>query len=80
MGFDLKPDDSFGAAFELMGDFLKDRKGEGPLATVSLARALGFLLVLTSKDDQCDMALGVTVQNLCDTFTNALKMREDGKL
>jgi len=80
---DLKfnADESFDAALETMCRFLKDHEEEGPMATVSLARALGGLLVLTVSEDQRDMALGTTISQLCDTFTDFLHMEmNDGKV
>ena len=72
-------DKSFNAALKTMLKFLKKHEEEGPMATVSLARALGGLLVLTVSEDQRDMALGTTISQLCDTFTDFLHMEhEDG--
>jgi hypothetical protein len=74
-------DESFNAALKTMGRFLEDHNEEGPMATVSLARALGGLLVLTTSEDQRDMALGTTISQLCDTFTDFLHMEmNDGKV
>jgi len=70
-------DKSFNAALKTMCRFLEDHKEEGPMATVSLARALGGLLVLTVSEDQRDMALGTTISQLCDTFTDFLHMDGD---
>ena len=72
--FKFDADESFNAALKTMGRFLEDHNEEGPMATVSLARALGGLLVLTTSEDQRDMALGTTISQLCDTFTDFLHM------
>lgn len=75
--FEFDADESFNAALKTMGRFLKDHEEEGPMATVSLARALGGLLVLTTSEDQRDMALGTTISQLCDTFTDFLHMEAE---
>ena len=49
--FEFDAEESFNAALKTMGRFLKDHEEEGPMATVSLARALGGLLVLTTSED-----------------------------
>ena len=70
--YEYDPDASFDAAVKTMRRFIKDHKSEGPMANVSLARALGAVLVLTTEIGERDDMLATAISQLCDTFNNLL--------
>ena len=76
--YEYDADASFDDAVKIMKRFVDDHKSEGPMANVSLARALGAVLVLTTKIDERDDMLATTISQLCNVFGELLVL-ERGK-
>jgi len=70
--YEYDADASFDDAVKIMKRFVDDHKSEGPMANVSLARALGAVLVLTTKIDERDDMLATTISQLCNVFGELL--------
>ena len=58
---DFDADESFQKAYKMMMKFLKKNEADGKMAMVSLARALGGMLMLTTEKEQRDMALATVI-------------------
>jgi hypothetical protein len=74
--YEYDADASFDAAVKTMRRFVEDHKSEGPMANVSLARALGAVLVLTTKIGERDDMLATAISQLCDTFSGLLILEQ----
>ena len=46
------------------------------MAVVSLARALGGMLMLTTVKEQRDMALATVITQMCETFADFLQAED----
>jgi len=75
---DFDADESFNKATRMMMDFLKENEADGKMAMVSLARALGGTLMLTTVKEQRDMALATVITQMCETFADFLQAEEEG--
>ena len=72
INYEYDADASFDDAMKTMKRFIEDHESEGPMANVSLARALGAVLVLTTKIGERDDMLATAISQLCDTFSGLL--------
>ncbi len=72
LNYEYDADASFDDAMKTMKRFIEDHESEGPMANVSLARALGAVLVLTTKIGERDDMLATAISQLCDTFSGLL--------
>ena len=70
--YEYDADASFDDAIKTMRRFIEDHESEGPMANVSLARALGAVLVLTTKIGERDDMLATAISQLCDAFSGLL--------
>ena len=70
--YEYDADASFDDAVKTMRRFIEDHEAEGPMANVSLARALGAVLVLTTKIGERDDMLATAISQLCDAFSGLL--------
>jgi len=70
--YEYDADASFDDAIKTMKRFIEDHESEGPMATISLARALGAMLVLTTKIGERDDILAATISQLCDASSGLL--------
>lgn len=73
MRSDFDADESFNKAMRVMMKFLKNNEADGKMAMVSLARALGGTLMLTTEEEQRDMALATVITQMCQTFADFLQ-------
>ena len=78
--YEYDADASFNEAVNIMKSFIENHKAEGPMANVSLARALGAVLVLTTKIGERDDALATTISQLCDMFSELLVLERGGRI
>ena len=46
------------------------------MAMVSLARALGGMLMLTTEEEERDMALATVITQMCQTFADFLQAED----
>jgi len=76
---DFDADESFNKATRLMMDFLKENEADGKMAMVSLARALGGTLMLTTVKEQRDMALATVITQMSQTFADFLQAEAEGE-
>jgi hypothetical protein len=76
---DFDADESFNKATRLMMDFLKENEADGKMAMVSLARALGGTLMLTTEKEQRDMALATVITQMSQTFADFLQAEAEGE-
>ena len=65
------------AASKVLLTFIKDHEDSGKMAIVSLSRALGMSLVMSTVPDQRDMALSVVVRELCQAFALSLEVEDE---
>ena len=70
--YEYDADASFDDAIKTMKRFIEDHESEGPMANVSLARALGAVLVLTTEIGERDDMLATAISQLCDAFSGLL--------
>ena len=73
---DFDADESFNKAMRVMMKFLKKNEADGKMAMVSLARALGGALMLTTVKEQRDMALATVISEMCQTFADFLQAED----
>lgn len=76
---DFDADESFKKAFKVIGKYLKKNEADGKMAMVSLARALGGTLMLTTVKEQRDMALATVISEMCQTFADFLQEEDQGE-
>ena len=76
---DFDADESFKKAFKVIGKYLKKNEADGKMAMVSLARALGGMLMLTTEKEQRDMALATVITQMCETFADFLQEEDQGE-
>ena len=76
---DFDADGSFQNAMMLMMRFLKKNEADGKMAMVSLARALGGSLMLTTEKEQRDMALATVITQMSQTFADFLQAEAEGE-
>jgi len=69
-------DKSFQKAYRMMMRYLKNNEADGKMAMVSLARALGGTLMLTTVKEQRDMALATVITQMCQTFADFLQAED----
>lgn len=70
-------DDAFNDAMVTMRDFMKRNRELGPMALVTLARAVGLLTVLTSsKGDRAD-AMGTIINQMTDVMLDGLQVESE---
>ena len=74
--YEYDADASFDDAMKTMRRFIEDHESEGPMANVSLARALGAVLVLTTKIGERDDMLATAISQLCDAFSGVLILEQ----
>ena len=72
-------DESFKKAYKMMMKYLKKNEADGKMAMVSLARALGGTLMLTTVKEQRDMALATVITQMCETFADFLQAEDQEK-
>tara|TARA_A100001201_G_scaffold139922_1_gene132428 strand:+ start:1137 stop:1400 length:264 start_codon:yes stop_codon:yes gene_type:complete len=70
---DFDADESFKKAYKVIIKYLKKNEADGKMAIVSLARALGGALMLTTEEKQRDMALATVITQMCQTFADFLQ-------
>jgi len=73
---DFDADKSFMKAMNMMQKFLQKNEADGKMAMVSLARALGGVLMLTTDKEQRDMALATVITQMCQTFADLLQAED----
>ena len=73
---DFDADKSFMKAMNMMQKFLQKNEADGKMAMVSLARALGGVLMLTTDKEQRDMALATVITQMCQTFADFLQAED----
>ena len=73
---DFDADESFKKAYKVIGKYLKKNEADGKMAVVSLARALGGMLMLTTVKEQRDMALATVISEMCQTFADFLQAED----
>jgi|TARA_R100001463_G_scaffold130868_1_gene190528 peptide methionine sulfoxide reductase MsrA len=73
---DFDADKSFMKAMNMMQKFLQKNETDGKMAMVSLARALGGTLMLTTVKEQRDMALATVITQMCQTFADFLQAED----
>tara|TARA_R100000664_G_scaffold27814_1_gene38740 strand:- start:165 stop:428 length:264 start_codon:yes stop_codon:yes gene_type:complete len=73
---DFDADESFQEAYKMMMTYLKKNEADGKMAMVSLARALGGTLMLTTVKEQRDMALATIISEMCQTFADFLQAED----
>ena len=73
---DFDADESFKKAYKVIGRYLKKNEADGKMAMVSLARALGGMLMLTTEKEQRDMALATVITQMCETFADFLQAED----
>lgn len=70
-------DDAFNDAMATMRDFIKRNRELGPMALITLARAVGLLTVLTSsKDDRAD-AIGTIINEMTDLMLDGMEAESE---
>lgn len=70
-------DEAFDEAMKVSKDFLLRHKDLGPLALITLARAVGLLTVLTSQGGGREKAIGEIVNQMTSTMLDAIELEED---
>ena len=65
-------DESFDEAMTIMRDYLKRHEDLGPLALVSLARAVGLLTIFTSNEGRGD-AIGTVINQMTGVMLDAME-------
>ena len=73
---DFDADESFQEAYKMMMTYLKKNEADGKMAMVSLARALGGMLMLTTEEEERDMALATIISEMCQTFADFLQAED----
>ena len=73
---DFDADESFKKAYKVIMKYLKKNEADGKMAMVSLARALGGTLMLTTEKEQRDMALATIISEMCQTFADFLQAED----
>ena len=73
---DFDADESFKKAYKVIMKYLKKNEADGKMAMVSLARALGGTLMLTTVKEQRDMALATIISEMCQTFADFLQAED----
>ena len=73
---DFDADKSFTKAMNTMQRFLQKNEEDGKMAMVSLARALGAMVMLTTEDEERDMALATVITQMCQTFADFLQAED----
>ena len=76
---DFDADESFKKAFKVIMKYLKKNEADGKMAMVSLARALGGTLMLTTEEEERDMALATVIMQMCQTFADFLQQEDQGE-
>ena len=76
---DFDADKSFIKAMNMMQKYLKKNEADGKMAMVSLARALGGMLMLTTEEEERDMALATVITQMCQTFADFLQAEDQGE-
>ena len=77
---DFDADKSFIKAMNMMQKYLKKNEADGKMAMVSLARALGGMVMLTTEEKERDMALATVITQMCQTFADFLQAEDqDGQ-
>ena len=76
---DFDADESFKKAYKVIMKYLKKNEADGKMAMVSLARALGGTLMLTTVKEQRDMALATVITQMCETFADFLQAEDQGE-
>ena len=76
---DFDADKSFIKAMNMMQKFLQKNEADGKMAMVSLARALGGMVVLTAEEKERDMALATVTTQMCQTFADFLQAEDQEK-
>ena len=73
---DFDADKSFIKAMNMMQKYLKKNEADGKMAMVSLARALGGMVMLTTEEKERDMALATVITQMCQTFADFLQAED----
>ena len=73
---DFDADKSFIKAMNMMQKYLKKNEADGKMAMVSLARALGGMVMLTTEEKERDMALATVITQMCQTFADLLQAED----
>ena len=78
---DLKfePNDSFDDAMKTFKRFLEDHREEGPMALISMARAMGAIIVIGTSHEERSMALATIIEQLCNTYTDLLHLEREAE-
>ena len=77
---DFDADESFQKAYRMMMKYRRKKDADGKMAMVSLARALGGMLMLTTEEEERDMALATVISEMCQTFADFLQAEDqDGQ-
>ena len=64
----------------MMMKYRRKNEADGKMAMVSLARALGGMLMLTTEEEERDMALATVISEMCQTFADFLQAEDqDGQ-
>ena len=74
---DFDADKSFIKAMNMMQKYLKKNEADGKMAMVSLARALGGMVMLTTEEKERDMALATVITQMCQTFADFLQAEDE---
>jgi len=74
---DFDADKSFMKAMNMMQKFLQKNETDGKMAMVSLARALGGMVMLTTEEKERDMALATVITQMCQTFADFLQVEPE---
>lgn len=73
---DFDADESFQKAYRMMMKYQRKNEADGKMAMVSLARALGGMLMLTTEEEERDMALATVISEMCQTFADFLQAED----
>ena len=73
---DFDADKSFIKAMNMIQKYLKKNEADGKMAMVSLARALGGMVMLTTEEKERDMALATVITQMCQTFADLLQAED----
>jgi len=76
---DFDADQSFIKAMNMMQKYLNKNEADGKMAMVSLARALGGMVMLTTEEKERDMALATVITQMCQTFADLLQAEDQGQ-
>ena len=77
---DFDADESFQKAYRMMMKYRRKNEADGKMAMVSLARALGGMLMLTTEEEERDMALATVISEMWQTFADFLQAEDqDGQ-